>query len=59
MGAIEERKALERLSQSLRRIVVGAREATRPGPPGGGQAELPAGQQPAQAAPGAPPRPAV
>jgi hypothetical protein len=46
MGAIEERKALERLSQSMRRIVVGAREATRPRPPTEGQAELPAGQQP-------------
>jgi hypothetical protein len=59
MGAIDERKALERLSQSMRRIIVGAREATRPRPPGEGQAELPAGQQPAQAAAGAPSSPAV
>jgi hypothetical protein len=59
MGAIDERKALERLSQSMRRIVVGAREATRPRPPSEGQAELPAGQQVAQGAPGAPSGPAV
>jgi len=59
MGAIDERKALERLSQAMRRIIVGAREATRPGPPSEGQAELPAGQQPAQGGAGAPSGPAV
>lgn len=39
MGAAEERKALARLSASMRRIVTGAREAVRPRvevlPPGG------------------------
>jgi hypothetical protein len=59
MGAIDERKALERLSQSMRRIIVGAREATRPGPPGEGQAELPAPQETAQGGAGAPSGPVV
>lgn len=48
MGALEERKALERLSQSMRRIITGAREAVSPRPPTQGQPELPGGEGTAQ-----------
>lgn len=51
MGAIEERKALERLSQSMRRIITGAREATAPRPPTEAPPELPEGSQPSQGSP--------
>ncbi len=33
MGVVEERKALDRVAEAYRRIVAGAREATRPTPP--------------------------
>jgi len=33
MGALAERKALDALSKSWRRVLVGAREAVRPKPP--------------------------
>lgn len=59
MGANEERKALERLSQSMRRIIVGAREATRPRPPTEGQAPSETPVLPLSAGPGAPSSPVV
>jgi len=45
MGAVEERKALERLSESYRKLVTGARATPTPPP-------LPEGQAP----PGSPPQ---
>lgn len=45
MGAVEERKALERLSESYRKLITGGRAAPAPTP-------LPEGQAP----PGSPPQ---
>jgi hypothetical protein len=50
MGAVEERRALERLSESYRKLITGGR--TTPSPP-----PLPEGQPPQGSPPQSPPAP--
>jgi hypothetical protein len=49
MSATDERKALDRLSQSYRRLITGGRPPRPPETPAEGQAQLPASTEQPQA----------
>jgi hypothetical protein len=59
MSAIDERKALERLSLSYRKLIVGAKASPPATPPETTPATTETPVLPAQAAPGVPSSPAV
>jgi len=57
MSVVEERKALERMSEAARRIVSGARQAVRPPPAEQGEGQPPTGPQAGQGGAQTPPTP--